>query len=83
MQIKLEYKYFRQYLIKQEKVNSSRYTNMYKGTQISKYVILNCKHYRDEQSLIKRMLKVKVLTIKILFLILKKHSLCFELSKKN
>jgi len=69
MQIKLKHEYFRQYLIKQEKVNSSKYTSIYREIQISKYVMLDCKYNWNKQSLIKRILKVKVLTIKILFLI--------------
>jgi len=68
MQIKLEHEYFQQYLIKQKKVDSSRYINTCKETQILEYVILNCKHYWNKQSLIKQTLKVKVLTITILFL---------------
>jgi len=68
MQIKLEYKYFRQYLLKQKKVDNFRYTNMYRKIQTSKYIILNCKHYRNKQSLIEKTLEVKVLTRKILFL---------------
>ena len=67
MQIKLEYEYFCQYLIKQEKINSSKYIDTCKETQTLKYVMLDCKYYRDKQSLIKRTLEVKVLTIKILF----------------
>jgi len=68
MQIKLEYRYFRQCLFKQERVDSSKCTNICKKTQISKYIILDCKYYCNKQSLIKRTLKVKVLIIKILFL---------------
>jgi len=83
MQIKLEHKYFRQYLAKQEKVNNSRYTNTYKEIQTLKYVILNCKHYRDEQNLIERTLEVKVLTIKILFLIQKDIACALNYLKKT
>jgi len=67
MQIKLKYKYFCQYLSKQKKVDNFRYIDIYKEIQILEYIILNCKYYRNKQSLIKRTLKVKVLIIKILF----------------
>jgi len=65
MQIKLEHKYFRQYLIKQDKTNSSRYVDTCKDIQTLEHVILNYKYYRNKQSLIKRELKIKVLYIKI------------------
>ena len=67
MQIKLGHKYFCQYLVKQEKVDNSRCIDIYRETQILEHVMLNCKYYRDEQSLIKRTLEVKVLIIKTLF----------------
>jgi len=54
MQIQLGHEYFRR-------------TDACRGTQTLEHVMLDYKHYRDEQSLMKRTLEVKVLTMKILF----------------
>jgi len=45
MQTKLEHKYFRKYIVKQEKLSSSRYTNTCKDIRILEYIILNYKNY--------------------------------------
>jgi len=81
MQIKLEHEYFRQYLAEQEKVDNLRCTSTCRRMKTSKHVILDCKHYRDEQSLIRRTLEVKVLTVIIFDR--KEYSMCSKLSKRD
>ncbi len=70
IQLKMRHNYFKSYLHRLSENNSNKCYEICKARQTSKYLLLNCKHYRTEQLQLKAKAQFKnINTILMLFII--------------